>query len=169
VYPGQTIKLNYTRPATGYVRDTPWGNAASGFAGVVIRNNTTDQDVPVGPTPVSAETINTDQIRVIFSKEIDDKITFTLAEAQARFTVSVNGVAATVTSNSSLSEVLRAATIGVSPSITYGATVRVSYTAPSGTPTTGVIQDLNGHKTVSFSNYTVTNNVTYVDTYTPPE
>jgi hypothetical protein len=169
VYPGQTIKLNYTRPATGYVRDTPWGNAASGFAGVVIRNNTTDQDVPVGPTPVSAETINTNQIRVIFSKELDDTIIFSLPEIQARFTVSINGVAATLTLNSSLTEVLRAATIGISETIPYGAALKVSYTAPSGTPTTGVIQDLNGHKTASFSNYTVTNNVTYVDTYTPPE
>ena len=169
VTPGQTIKLNYVKPAIGYIRDTPWGNAASGFAGVVIRNNTTDQDAPAGPIPVSAETINTNQIRVVFDKAINDKITFTLAELEARFTVTINGTPNIPTWNSSLSEVLRAATVGVDGPIPYGATVKISYSAPSGTPTTGVIQDLNGHNAASFTDYTVTNNVTYVDTYTSPE
>jgi uncharacterized repeat protein (TIGR02059 family) len=168
LYPEQTVKLNYVKPGTGFIRDE-YGNAAPGFAGAVVRNNTTAQDVPTGPIPVSAETINTNQIRVVFSKEINDKITFSLSEAQARFTVTIDGVAATVTSNSSLSQVLRAATIGVAEVIPYGAVLKVSYSAPSGTPTTGVIQDLNGHNSLSFTNYTVTNNVTYVDTYTPPE
>jgi uncharacterized repeat protein (TIGR02059 family) len=161
VYPKDAIRVSYVKPSTNYVRDE-YGNAAPSFSGQVVNNRTTAADVPIGPVPTGASTINTNEVQITFDKALASTTSWTLANVQARFTLYKNGVSMPLTSaNRPTSTSITLQTSGV---IEYGDVVTVSYAVPASSP---YLQDIEGHQSAAFTNFRVVNNVTFVDTYSP--
>lgn len=161
VYPKDSVRLSYTRPSTNYVRDE-YGNAAPGFSGQVVNNRTTAADVPMGPVPTGASTVNSNQIQITFDKAIADTSSWTAANANARFTFKVNNVAQTITYGARATA--KTLTLQANVNIVYGDVVSVSYTVPASAP---YLQDTEGHNAQSFTDFKVVNTIVYVDTYSP--
>jgi len=159
VYPKELIRVSYTKPSTNYVRDI-YSNAAPSFSGQIVNNRTTAADVPIGPVPTGAQTVNTNQIQITFDKAIANTSSWTLANVQARFTFKINGVSQTITYAAQPTSTT--ITLQTSATIVYGDVVSVSYSVPGSAP---YLQDTEAHNSSSFTDFKVVNNVVFVDTY----
>jgi uncharacterized repeat protein (TIGR02059 family) len=161
--PADVVRLSYIKPSTGYVRDIH-GNAAPSFGGQIVRNNTTVADIPAGPIPTSAETTNTNQIRITFDKDIADTTGWTIANVSARFTIKVNGTSVGI--NWAGRPNTKAITLQSLQDFVYGDVITVSYAVPGTSP---YLKDTKDHNAIAFTDFRVVNNVTFVDTYNGPE
>lgn len=157
--PGESVRVSYVKPSVNYVRDT-YGNAAPSFSGQVVNNRTTAADVPIGPMPTGAQTVNTNQIQITFDKAIANTSSWTPANVSARFTFKINGVSQTITWAAQPTSTT--VTLQTSATIAYGDIVSVSYSVPGSAP---YLQDTEGHNSASFTDFKVVNNVVEVDTY----
>jgi uncharacterized repeat protein (TIGR02059 family) len=161
--PADVVRLSYIKPSTGFVRDTH-GNAAPGFGGQIVRNNTTVADIPAGPIPTSAETTNSNQIRITFDKDIADTTGWTISNVSARFAIKVNGTSAAI--NWAGRPNTKAITLQSTTGFVYGDVITVSYAVPGTSP---YLKDTKDHNAIAFTDFRVVNNVTFVDTYNGPE
>ena len=156
---GQTVTVDYAVPTTNPIEDTA-GNDALAFNDFEVTNNSTLEGTP--PVPASAEVqIPGDKLTLTFNEDLD--IGPVRVPPASAFTVTANGVdvpVQSVTANS-----LDSLILGLSPTITQGKTVTVSYAVPeSGT----VIEDTVGNDALAFTDFEVTNNSTVILDETPP-
>jgi len=153
--PSESVRVSYVKPSVNYVRDE-YGNAAPSFSGQVVNNRTTAADVPNGPVPTSAATVNTNAIQVVFDKAIASVSSWSPANANTRFSISINGVtlSSPITNGSPTAN---SVTFQISTSVVYGDVISLTYNAP-GTGITPYLQDTEGHAALSFT-IKVVNNV----------
>ena len=136
---GQRVAVSYAVPGTNPVQDTA-GNAASAFTNRAVNNITDDTTAPA----LSTATVRGARLTLTY----DETLKSGSVPAASAFMVMVADAAATV---SSVSVSGRAVTLTLSPAVTAGQTVTVSYSWPATNP----IQDLAGNKAMALTDQPV--------------
>ena len=155
-----TVTVSYTVPGSSPVRDE------SGVDALSLADQPVETEDTTAPELVDAEVpAEGDALHLTFDEDLDFEASHPLPPTSA-FTVTVDGVGVTVTVLTALAS--DSLVLSVTPTITEGQTVTVSYDAPSA----GAIRDASGNEAVDFADREVTNNSTVVDprggVLTPP-
>ena len=147
---GQAVTVSYTVPGTNPVQDTA-GNDAAALSNQTVTNNTAADTT--APTLTTAA-VNRASLVLTYNEALDTGST----PAATDYTVTVAGSQRTVSSVTVRGSLV---ILTLSPAVTFGQPVRVSYTAG-----TNPVQDAAGNDAAALSNQTVTNN-TAADTTAP--
>ena len=135
---GQTVTVSYTVPNTNPIQDLA-GNDAAALTNQAVTNST----APV----LSTATVNGATLVLTYDGALDTSS----VPAAGAFTVMVAGSARTV---SAVAISGSAVTLTLSPAVTHGQAVTVSYAVPATNP----IQDAGGNDAAALTNQAVTNN-----------
>ena len=149
---GQAVTVSYTVPGATPVQDRSRNDAAA-LADQIVTNNTNNTPDTTAPTLTTAA-VNGASLVLTYNEALDTNST----PAATDYTVTVAGSQRTV-SDVAISG--SAVTLTLSPAVTDGQAVTVSYTAG-----TNPVQDAAGNDAAALSNQTVTNN-TAADTTAP--
>ena len=147
---GQAVTVSYTVPGTNPVQDAA-GNDAAALADQTVTNNTAADTT--APTLTTAA-VNRVSLVLTYNEALDTGSTPDTSD----YTVTVAGSQRTVSSVTVRGSLV---ILTLSPAVTFGQPVRVSYTAG-----TNPVQDAAGNDAAALSNQTVTNN-TAADTTAP--
>ena len=139
---GQAARVSYTVPGTNPVQDAA-GNDAAALSDQTVTNNTPDTTAPT----LTRAAVNGASLVLTYNEALDT----TSAPAASDYTVTVAGSQRTV---SVVAIRGSAVTLTLSPPVTAGQAVTVSYTVPGTNP----VQDAAGNDAAALSNQTVTNN-----------
>ena len=139
---GQAVTVSYTVPRTDPVQDAA-GNDAAALSNQTVTNNTPDTTAPT----LTTAAVNGASLVLTYDEALDT----TSTPARSAYTVTVagsqRGIVAVAIGGS-------AVTLTLSPPVTDGQAVTVSYTVPPTNP----VQDAAGNDAAALSNQTVTNN-----------
>ncbi|MCW8176852.1 Ig-like domain-containing protein, partial [Verminephrobacter aporrectodeae] len=156
VTPAETVKVNYTKPASGAVVQDAAGNDAVSFSEQAVTNNT--PAAPAAPTdntaPVfNSAAVNGDQLVISYTEA--NTLDAAALAGNAGFTVSSSTGTAITVSSAVVHATNKTVTLTLSRAVTPTETVKVNYTKPA---SGAVVQDAAGNDAVSFSDQAVTNN-----------
>ena len=154
----QTVAVIYTDPTAGVNDRDAIQDAASNDADSLskqVTNSSTAADT-TAPTLVRAET-STDggQIILAFSEVLDSVST----PSDSHFSVEVDGASVDLSTTSGVTVRGRTVVLGLDNAVTAGQSVKVTYTDPSPSDDTFVIQDPAGNDVATIADRTVTNRV----------
>ena len=160
---GQTVTVSYVVPRAGPIIKDTVRNAAESFTDQEVVNdsilNVDPPELTSASVPASGETLT-----LTFNEDLDIEPT-RLPPADA-FTVRADGADVPVQSVVEAGRMDRLILNLLAEAIKADQTVTVSYTVPTGASV--VIQDADGYRTLSFTDFLVDNNNSTVDG-TPPE
>ncbi|MCW5256189.1 hypothetical protein D5038_07455 [Verminephrobacter aporrectodeae subsp. tuberculatae] len=167
VTPTETVKVNYTKPASGAVVQDAAGNDAVSFSDQAVTNNT--PAAPAAPTdntaPVfNSAAVNGDQLVISYTEA--NTLDAAALAGNAGFTVSSSTGTAITVSSAVVNATAKTVTLTLSRAVTNAETVKLSYTKPA---SGAVVQDAAGNDAVSFSSQAVTNNTPAQADTRPPE
>ncbi|MCW8171271.1 hypothetical protein D8B22_19710 [Verminephrobacter aporrectodeae subsp. tuberculatae] len=163
----ETVKVNYTKPASGAVVQDAAGNDAVSFSEQAVTNNT--PAAPAAPTdntaPVfNSAAVNGDQLVISYTEA--NTLDAAALPGNAGFTVSSSTGTAITVSSAVVHATAKTVTLTLSRAVTPAETVKVNYTKPE---SGAVVQDAAGNDAVSFSSQAVTNNTPAQADTRPPE
>ncbi|MCW5321242.1 hypothetical protein D5039_08745 [Verminephrobacter aporrectodeae subsp. tuberculatae] len=167
VTPTETVKVNYTKPASGAVVQDAAGNDAVSFSDQAVTNNT--PAAPAAPTdntaPVfNSAAVNGDQLVITYTEA--NTLDAAALAGSAGFTVSSSTGTAITVSSAVVNGADKTVTLTLSRAVTQAETVKVNYTKPA---SGAVVQDAAGNDAVDFNNQAVTNNTPAQADTRPPE
>ena len=145
---GETVVVSYTVPNANPLRDLA-GNEAAALTNETVTNNTSDTTAPT----LSTATVDGTALVLTYSEALN-----TALPAAGAFTVTVANAPRAVSAVAISGSVV---TLTLSPAVTAGETVVVSYAPPPTNP----IRDAAGNGAVALTNQEVTNNT--ADTTAP--
>ncbi|MCW8167167.1 hypothetical protein D8B22_18755, partial [Verminephrobacter aporrectodeae subsp. tuberculatae] len=166
----ETVRVSYTKPATGAVVQDAAGNDAANFSDQAVTNNTPADTTPpqlITTGDTTRPKVTGDQLVLSFDDTSNLDANPDHKPAGGAFTVLVNGVANAVT-NVSVEAQAKTVTLTLSTAVSHGQTVTVAYADPTTGNDTNAIQDTAGNDAASFAATAVTNNTPAPADTTPP-
>ncbi|MCW8209384.1 hypothetical protein D8B24_20775, partial [Verminephrobacter aporrectodeae subsp. tuberculatae] len=161
---GETVRLSYTKPASGAVVQDAAGNDAADFSGRAVTNDTpatvitgikmaaASTQADTTPPELGSATVNGNQLVLRYTEE--NNLDGAALAGNAGFAVSsTRGTAITVT-GAVVDAAANTVTLTLSRAVTQEETVSLSYTKPA---TGAVVQDAAGNDAADFSGRAVTN------------
>ncbi|MCW8205074.1 hypothetical protein D8B27_20415, partial [Verminephrobacter aporrectodeae subsp. tuberculatae] len=167
----ETVRVSYTKPATGAVVQDAAGNDAANFSDQAVTNNTPADTTPpqlITTGDTTRPKVNGDQLVLSFDDTSNLDANPDHKPAGGAFTVLVNGVANAVTSVSVEAQA-KTVTLTLSTAVSHGQTVTVAYADPTTGNDANAIQDAAGNDAASFAATAVTNNTPAPADTTPPQ
>ncbi|MCW8200797.1 hypothetical protein D8B23_20990, partial [Verminephrobacter aporrectodeae subsp. tuberculatae] len=152
VTPTETVKVNYTKPASGAVVQDAAGNDAVSFSEQAVTNNT-PAATDTTPPAFSSAAVNGSQLVITYTEA--NTLDAAALPGNAGFTVSSSTGTAITVSSAVVHATDKTVTLTLSRAVTQAETVKVNYTKPA---SGAVVQDAAGNDAVSFSEQAVTNN-----------
>ncbi|MCW8209398.1 hypothetical protein D8B24_20845, partial [Verminephrobacter aporrectodeae subsp. tuberculatae] len=156
----ETVRVSYTKPATGAVVQDAAGNDAANFSDQAVTNNTPADTTPpqlITTGDTTRPKVSGDQLVLSFNDTSNLDANLDHKPANGAFTVLVNGVANAVTSVSVEAQA-KTVTLTLSTAVSHGQTVTVAYADPTTGNDANAIQDAAGNDAASFAATAVTNN-----------
>ncbi|MCW8177294.1 hypothetical protein D8B25_18540, partial [Verminephrobacter aporrectodeae subsp. tuberculatae] len=160
----ETVRLSYTKPASGAVVQDAAGNDAADFSGRAVTNDTpatvitgikmaaASTQADTTPPELGSATVNGNQLVLRYTEE--NNLDGAALAGNAGFAVSsTRGTAITVT-GAVVDAAANTVTLTLSRAVTQEETVSLSYTKPA---TGAVVQDAAGNDAADFSGRAVTN------------
>ncbi|MCW8209456.1 hypothetical protein D8B24_21150, partial [Verminephrobacter aporrectodeae subsp. tuberculatae] len=167
----ETVRVSYTKPATGAVVQDAAGNDAANFSDQAVTNNTPADTTPpqlITTGDTTRPKVTGDQLVLSFSGTGNLDADPIHKPAGGAFTVLVNGVANAVTTVT-VDARAKTVTLTLSTAVSHGQSVTVAYTDPTTGNDTNAIQDVAGNDVASFAATAVTNNTPAPADTTPPQ
>ncbi|MCW8171184.1 hypothetical protein D8B22_19235, partial [Verminephrobacter aporrectodeae subsp. tuberculatae] len=165
VTPAETVKVSYTKPASGAVVQDAAGNDAVSFSEQAVTNNT-----PADTTPPEFHSATVTGTQLVISYTEANALDGAVLAGNAGYAVNTAaGTAAITVSSAVVNATAKTVTLTLSRAVARTETVSLSYTKPE---SGAVVQDAAGNDAANFSDRAVTNNTSTTpapaDT-TPPE
>ncbi|MCW8209121.1 hypothetical protein D8B24_19335, partial [Verminephrobacter aporrectodeae subsp. tuberculatae] len=148
----ETVKVSYTKPASGAVVQDAAGNDAVSFSEQAVTNNT-PAATDTTPPAFSSAAVNGSQLVITYTEA--NTLDAAALAGSAGFTVSSSTGTAITVSSAVVNGAAKTVTLTLSRAVTPTETVKVNYTKPA---SGAVVQDAAGNDAVSFSDQAVTNN-----------